>query len=48
VNVRLHPKATEEIEATATWYESAQPGMSSAFLIEVSRAFDVIAVNPDM
>ncbi|MGH7778377.1 MAG: type II toxin-antitoxin system RelE/ParE family toxin [Candidatus Binataceae bacterium] len=48
MRIELHAEAIRELDDAAHWYEAQRPGLGTAFLREVSRAFDVVAENPRM
>jgi plasmid stabilization system protein ParE len=44
--VRFHPLAADEAEASRTWYFSRNPSVAAAFLSELSVAIDAIQETP--
>lgn len=44
--VRILPQASEELEASISYYESQQPGLGTAFLVEFKRTRERILELP--
>ena len=44
--VRFHPKAFEELDAAASYYENKRPGLGTRFLAEARRANERIVEFP--
>jgi len=47
VNWVFHPGASEEMEESATWYETRKPGLGDEFLSEVQDTIDRILKQPN-
>ena len=45
--LRLRPAARDDLDATARWYESQEPGLGRQFLAEVRLALQRIRSNPE-
>lgn len=45
--IAFRPVAQAEYEAAAAWYEVQQPGLGSAFEVEIEAVLNVIAGRPD-
>lgn len=43
---RLHPSASQELDAAAEWYERRGPELGQVFIEEVRKALRVIAEQP--
>lgn len=46
-HVRFLDEASEELEATATYYDAQQPGLGTAFLAEARKIRERIAELPN-
>jgi len=46
LRIELHAGAIRDLDDAVDWYEAQRPSLGTAFLGEVSRAFEVIAENP--
>lgn len=46
MKARLHPDASKELDAAATWYESRGPDLGQDLIEEVRQALRVIAKQP--
>jgi toxin ParE1/3/4 len=44
--LRFHPQVEWDVAEAATWYESREPGLGTAFVDEVFRAWDTLVDNP--
>ena len=47
MNWVFHPGASEEMEESATWYETRKPGLGDEFLSEVQDTIDRILKQPN-
>ena len=45
-SVRFHPKASAELEATASYYESKRSGLGALFIAEAKKSRDRIVELP--
>jgi toxin ParE1/3/4 len=46
ITVRFLPKASEELEAAASYYDKRHPGLGRRFIAEARKAHDRIAAMP--
>src|SRR5262245_31540610 len=46
VKLRLHAKASQELEAAMNWYDDQQPGLGAELVVEVNRVLDIISNMP--
>jgi toxin ParE1/3/4 len=47
MHIVSHPKADEELEGAALWYEEREPGLGDDFLNEFERTIARIAAAPE-
>jgi plasmid stabilization system protein ParE len=47
VQVDLHPEAAEEAAAAVEWYRERSEAAAAAFTVELERAIELIAAEPD-
>ncbi len=46
IAVRFHPKASEELEAAASYYDAKRSGLGALFLVEAKKTRDRIVELP--
>ena len=47
MGLRLHEKASAELEEAAAWYESRRAGIGDELVEETDRAFETIEESPE-
>jgi len=47
VKISFHPKATEELEASAAWYAERSPNAGRSFCVAIDHALEKIAADPE-
>lgn len=45
--IKLHPKAIEELTESFQWYEERSEGLGSRFIASVNKRMDELALQPD-